>query len=190
MNNPSSDGKAPTGPSAEEVEEFLRAHPDFLASRPELYRALAPPRRVHGDGLTDHMAAMLGAERERASALDAELRLALDAERAGLGLVSRVRLAVLALMRSDDAPETVVQEWPNLLGLESCTLCTEPPENPGQLWMRPEQRPLPRGMVERLLARGQGIGIACAKRQQHGWLPRHYNAHQRIARNQRCCLAM
>ncbi|MEY4843920.1 MAG: hypothetical protein RL312_201, partial [Pseudomonadota bacterium] len=157
MNNPSSDGKAPTGPSAEEVEEFLRAHPDFLASRPELYRALAPPRRVHGDGLTDHMAAMLGAERERASALDAELRLALDAERAGLGLVSRVRLAVLALMRSDDAPETVVQEWPNLLGLESCTLCTEPPENPGQLWMRPEQRPLPRGMVERLLARGRDV---------------------------------
>jgi uncharacterized protein YigA (DUF484 family) len=72
-------------------------------------------------------------------------------------LVSRVRLAVLALMRSDDAPETVVQEWPNLLGLESCTLCTEPPENPGQLWMRPEQRPLPRGMVERLLARGRDV---------------------------------
>ncbi|MFM7610108.1 MAG: hypothetical protein ACKO9A_14730, partial [Alphaproteobacteria bacterium] len=96
------------------MEAFLRAHPGFLAERPELYRALAPPRRVHGDGLTDHMAAMLGAERERANAL--------DAERAGLGLVSRVRLAVLALMRSDDAPETVAQEWPNLLGLESCTL--------------------------------------------------------------------
>ena len=157
MNNPSSDGKAPTGPSAEEVEEFLRAHPDFLASRPELYRALAPPRRVHGDGLTDHMAAMLGAERERAAALDAELRLALEAERAGLALVSRVRLAVLALMRSYHVPETVAQEWPNLLGLESCTLCTEPPENPGQLWMRPEQRPLPRGMVERLLARGRDV---------------------------------
>ncbi|MCA3379599.1 MAG: hypothetical protein ING08_05085, partial [Roseomonas sp.] len=139
------------------MEEFLRAHPGFLAARPELYRALAPPRRVHGDGLTDHMAAMLGAERERASALDAELRLALDAERAGLGLVSRVRLAVLALMRSDNAPETVAQEWPNLLGLESCTLCVEPPDNPGQLWMRPEQRPLPRGMVEKLLGRGRDV---------------------------------
>ena len=157
MSNPPSDGKAPNGPSAEEVEEFLRANPGFLAERPELYLALAPPRRVHGDGLTDHMAAMLGAERERASALDAELRLALDAERAGLGLVSRVRLAVLALMRSDDVPETVAQEWPNLLGLESCTICIEPPENPAQLWMRPEQRPLPRGMVEKLLGRGRDV---------------------------------
>ena len=157
MSNPPSDGKAPNGPSAEEVEAFLRANPGFLAERPELYRALAPPRRVHGDGLTDHMAAMLGAERERAAALDAELRQALDAERAGLGLVSRVRLAVLALMRSDDAPETVAQEWPNLLGLESCTLCVEPPDNPGQLWMRPEQRPLPRGMVEKLLGRGRDV---------------------------------
>jgi uncharacterized protein YigA (DUF484 family) len=139
------------------VEEFLRAHPGFLAARPELYRVLAPPRRVHGDGLTDHMAAMLAAERERAAALDAELRLALDAERAGHGLVTRVRLAVLALMRSDNAPETVAQEWPNLLGLESCTLCVEPPDNPGQLWMRPEQRPLPRGMVEKLLGRGRDV---------------------------------
>ena len=159
MNDPSSDSKAPNGPSAGEVEEYLRAHPDFLAERPELYRALAPPRRVHGDGLTDHMAAMLGAERERASALDAELRLALDAERAGLGLVSRVRLAVLALMRSDHVPETVAQEWPNLLGLESCTLCVEPPDNPAQLWMRPEQRPLARGMVESLLVRGRDVVV-------------------------------
>ena len=157
MSKAASDGKAPTGPSAEEVEAFLRAHPGFLTERPELYRALAPPKRVHGDGLTDHMAAMLGAERERAAALDAELRLALDAERAGAGLVARVRLAVLALMRSDDVPETVSQEWPTLLGLECCTLCVEPPDNPAQLWMRPEQRPLPRGMVEKLLGRGRDV---------------------------------
>ena len=112
------------------MEEFLRAHPAFLAERPDLYRALAPPRRVHGDGLTDHMAAMLGAERERAAALDAELRVALDAERAGHGLVSRVRLAVLALMRSANAPETVAQAWPTLLGLESLTLFVQPPATP------------------------------------------------------------
>ena len=67
--------------------------------------------------------------------------------------------AVLALMRSDDVPETVAQEWPNLLGLESCTLCVEPPENPAQLWMRPEQRPLPRGRVQALLARGRDVVV-------------------------------
>lgn len=159
MNNPSSDSRGPNGPSAEEVEVFLRAHPGFLAERPELYRVLAPPKRVHGDGLTDHMAAMLGAERQRAAALDAELRQTLDAERAGSGLVARVKLAVLALMRSDDVTETVSQEWPTLLGLECCTLCVEPPDNPAQLWMRAEQRPLPRGMVEKLLGRGRDVVV-------------------------------
>ena len=53
----------------EAVAAFLRAHPEFLAERPELYRALTPPRRVHGEALADHMAAMLIAEREYAGAM-------------------------------------------------------------------------------------------------------------------------
>ncbi|MFC7608648.1 hypothetical protein [Teichococcus aestuarii] len=47
----------------EDVAAWLRAHPGFLAEQPELYRLLAPPRRVHGEELADHMAAMLSAER-------------------------------------------------------------------------------------------------------------------------------
>ncbi|WP_048863433.1 hypothetical protein, partial [Acidisphaera rubrifaciens] len=52
-------------PDAEAVAAFLRAHPEFLAERSDLYRVLAPPVRVHGDVLADHMAAMLRAERAR-----------------------------------------------------------------------------------------------------------------------------
>ena len=48
------------------VEGFLRANPAWLAEHPELYRVLEPPVRVHGDGVTDHMAAMLQVQRERA----------------------------------------------------------------------------------------------------------------------------
>ncbi len=64
---------APADPStdlqAEEVEAFLRAHPGFLSERPDIYRVLVPPRRLHGENLTDHMAAMLAAELGRAHAL-------------------------------------------------------------------------------------------------------------------------
>ena len=64
----------PDAAESELVAAFLRAHPAWLAEHPELYRLLAPPRRVHGEVLTDHMAAMLRAE--RAHAADADRRRA------------------------------------------------------------------------------------------------------------------
>ncbi|CAH0306435.1 DUF484 family protein [Roseomonas sp. CECT 9278] len=139
---------------AEEVEAFLRAHPHFLAERPEIYRVLVPPRRLHGERLADHMAAMLDAERARARAMEAEVRAAIEAGRAGAGLTVRIRLAVLALMRAPDVMEAVTQEVPALLGVETCSLLAEaapraiPPLPPGV-------RMLPAGAVTRLIGRGR-----------------------------------
>lgn len=135
-------------PSPAAVEAFLRASPDFLAERPELYRALEPPRRVHGENLADHMAAMLVAERRRLRGLEAEMDAAITAGRAGNGLTVRVRLAVLALMRSADVIETVTQELPALLGVETGTLLAEAPDRRGVV-------KLPRGMVAALLGSGR-----------------------------------
>jgi hypothetical protein len=47
-----------------------------------------------------------------------------------------------------DVPETVTQELPALLGIETCTLLSEAPDRRGVL-------PLPRGAVARLLGRGR-----------------------------------
>ena len=138
---------------AEEVEAFLRAHPGFLSERPDIYRVLVPPRRLHGENLTDHMAAMLAAERGRARALESEVHAALEAGRAGAGLSVRVRLAVLALMRSQDAMEAVTQEIPALLGVETCTLAAEPGLGPGTLPANVIR--LPRGAVTRLVGHGR-----------------------------------
>lgn len=113
-------------PVAEEVAAFLVANPDFLARRPDLYRALTPPKRIHGENLADHMAAMVAAERSRLRAIEAEMQEALTNGRAGAGLMLRTRLAVLALMRARDVPETVMQELPPLLRVETCTLVAEP----------------------------------------------------------------
>lgn len=135
-------------PKAEEVVAFLQAHPEFLAERPELYRTLSPPRRVHGERLADHMAAMLAAERRRVRSLEAEMEAALAAGRAGNGLSVRVRLAVLALMRAEDVAETVTQELPALLGIETCTLLSEAPDRRGVV-------KLPRGTVAKLIASGR-----------------------------------
>jgi uncharacterized protein YigA (DUF484 family) len=139
-------------PAASAVAAFLRAHPEFLAERPDLYRTLDPPRRVHGDRMADHMAAMLAAERRRVRGLEAEMEAALNAERAGHGLTIRVRLAVLALMRCGDVPEAVTQEMPALLGIETCTLLSEAPDRRGVVR-------LPRGDAARLLGPGRDAAV-------------------------------
>ena len=123
-------------PGAAFVEAFLRANPAWLAKRPELYGVLEPPRRLHGDGLADHMAAMLQKQRERADGL-------LAAGRATAGLAARVQDAVLALLRSSDPADCVGNEMPGILGLDAAQLCAET-DLPGS-------RRLPEGTVARLL---------------------------------------
>ena len=140
-------------PTAEEVAAFLAAQPDFLARRPELYRLLTPPKRVHGERLADHMAAMVAAERVGLRRLEAETQTALEHGRAGSALALRVRQAVLALLRTRDLADTVSQEWPPLLRLESCALLAE--TVPGRPWPHAAIRRLPEGAVRRLLGPGR-----------------------------------
>lgn len=128
---------------ASEVAAWLRAHPRFLAERPDLYRWLAPPERVHGERLADHMAAMLRAERAHAAAMAERADGVLAAGRAAAGLSARVQEAVLALMRSAHPADCISAELPPLLGVDAASLCIE--------GLFPSTRPLPQGMVARLL---------------------------------------
>ena len=129
------------GAEAAFVEAFLRANPAWLAEHPELYRVLAPPARVHGDGLADHMAAMLRVQRERADGL-------LAAGRATAGLAARVQDAVLALLRSSDPADCVSGEMPGILAVDAAHLCIEA-DHPGA-------RRLPDGAVGAPAGRAAG----------------------------------
>ncbi len=100
------------------VERFLRNHPEWLSRQAGLYDCLSPPRRVHGEALADHMAAMIEAARARS-------RVVLDAGRAGLGLGERVRAAVVALIRAVDVSDWVSDDLPQLLGVDAARLCGE-----------------------------------------------------------------
>jgi hypothetical protein len=100
---------------AARVEAFLRANPGFLAARPALYALLSPPRRVHGENLADHMAAMIEAGR-------AEWQSVLAAGRARSSFSARVAEAVLALIAAPDPRACVREEWPARLGIEDCAL--------------------------------------------------------------------
>ncbi|EHM00229.1 hypothetical protein HMPREF9946_02715 [Acetobacteraceae bacterium AT-5844] len=132
---------APPTDEADKVAAWLRANPSFLAERPELYRLLTPPRRIHGEGLADHMAAMIAAERAATQNLAASAR-------AEDGFVRRTQQAVLALIAATDPAEAVSHEWPALLGLEHCTLADEGLPSP-------HRQRLPTGTVEALLPSGR-----------------------------------
>ncbi len=118
------------------VAAFLRANPAWLAEHPELYHVLEPPARVHGEGLADHMAAMLRAQRSHVDGLVA-------AGRATAGLAARVQDAVLALLRATDPADCVSGEMPGILAVDAAHLCLEA-DHPGA-------RRLPDGLVNRLL---------------------------------------
>jgi uncharacterized protein YigA (DUF484 family) len=130
-------------PTAEEVEAFLRANPHFLAERPAIYRALAPPLRMYGERMADHMAAMLRAERAHATAMAERADGVLAAGRAAASLAGRVQEAVLALLQSADVFECIAAELPSRLGIDAVSLCVEADQ--------PGARRLPPGAVTRFL---------------------------------------
>ena len=134
----------PSIPDAGTVASFLRANPRWLAENPELYRILAPPARVHGEKLADHMAAMVYAERAHAAAMAERADGVLAAGRAAAGLAARVQSAVLALLRADDPIDCVGGEMPGILAVDAVHLCIEA--------LLPNARPLPVGTVARLLS--------------------------------------
>jgi uncharacterized protein YigA (DUF484 family) len=134
--------------TATRIADYLRANPGFLAARPELYRVLAPPHRVHGEALADHMTAMVRIERAHAAAHEERAAEVLHAGRAAAGLAERVHEAVLALVAATDIADCVSQELPHLLGIDAAAICCET--------FRPRWRTLPPGAIAMLL-RGRAV---------------------------------
>jgi uncharacterized protein YigA (DUF484 family) len=138
---------------AARIADYLRANPDFLSARPELYRVLTPPQRVHGEVLADHMAAMVRIERAHAAAQQDRASTVLNAGRAAAGIADRVYETVLALIAAPDVPECVNNEMPHLLGVDAAALCCET--------FRPGWRSLPPGATAMLM---RGKPVICRDR--------------------------
>ncbi len=155
----------------EEMEDWLRANPAFLAQRPELYLALEPPQRVHGDRMADHMAAMLAAARTHVREVDAEA--AAQQRAPNQGFAARTADAVLALLRAPDALECVAREWPSVLGVDACHVGCE-------TMQRKHVVRLPAGTLSQLLPPGRDAVVRSAPMQVE---PLHKEASAGIRRD-------
>lgn len=95
-------------PSAESVAEYLRANPEFFATRADLLSALVPPSVDHGDRkIVDFQSAMVRALQKGKDALQAEQGRIVDVVRANMSNLARVHEGVLALVDAPDLPTLI-----------------------------------------------------------------------------------
>ncbi len=134
-----------------EVVAWLRAHPGFLAHNPGLYDVLLPPRRVHGAGLADHMAAMLDQARLRAADAERASTQAAAGRRAAESFARRVQDAVVALMRAPDPAWLATHELAGLLRVDAARICSEAQPLPDGV------APVPRGTVAAVLGQRSAL---------------------------------
>jgi uncharacterized protein YigA (DUF484 family) len=107
--------------SAEQVADYLRRNPDFLAGHAELLDRLTPPSRATGDGVVDLQRFMI----ERLRGRHADL---LQSGRRNLSQQSQINDAVIALIGATGLEhfiEIVATDLPNALDLDVAALCVE-----------------------------------------------------------------
>lgn len=144
----------PEEATAEQVEAFLREHPEFLAERPMLAGSLVPPERRLGDNIVDLQAFMI--DRLRADRLDdqgAQDRLVERARREH-SLQNRIHAAALALIGAvdlDHLVEIATADLAILLGVDVVALAVETSTRDGATQVTCGVRCLPQGTVDDLM---------------------------------------
>jgi len=146
---------------AERVAAYLRAHPRFFVDRPELLAAMEPPRRQHGDRVSDFMAAMIERLRHELARTQAAGQEIVAVSRANHANQARVHRGVLALMQATDRAalrDSLAMELPVLLGLDAIALCAEEGRALPEA-KRSGLRLLPAGTVAALIPAGQEVTL-------------------------------
>jgi uncharacterized protein len=111
-----------------EVAAYLRRHPDFLASRPDLVTVLAPPERDLGDGVVDMQRFMVERLRADVARLKLVQRKLISTSRNNLTSQGRVHAAVLALLGATSFEHlitVITDELTMLLDIDAVGLCVE-----------------------------------------------------------------
>ncbi len=116
------------GLGAAQVVDYLRRHPDFLATHPELLRVLTPPSRATGDGVVDFQTHIIERLRRESAALKRHHDALVASGRATLSDQRQVHAAVIAMLGAttfEQLIEVVTTDFLRALRLDVVTLCVE-----------------------------------------------------------------
>ena len=118
----------PAAPTAEEIADFLTAHPDFLDAHPELLAQLTTQATVRPDGVVDLQAVMVERLRGESTRLRDEQRSLISASRANQNTQNRVHAAILFLLDAESFEhliQTINTDLSVLLDLDVSVLLVE-----------------------------------------------------------------
>jgi len=115
-------------PSEEQVEAYLRNHPDFLTQHQSLLDLMTPPMRWSGDKVVDLQGYMLDRLRGEQDDLKDAANLLINTTRANLLIQTRTHASVIALLGALDLENLIhvaCFDLPMLLDVDAASLCFE-----------------------------------------------------------------
>ena len=96
-------GKKPSPPvSAEQVSKYLKAHPDFLATHPELLEVLKSPAADKGEGVVDLQQFMVGNLQKELKTVRGKYDEMVEFCRDNMSTQSQVHHAVVSIIKAHD----------------------------------------------------------------------------------------
>ncbi len=157
MASPTDKAPALEGPeiSAEQVADYLRRNPDFLAANPDLLDHLTPPSRDSGGGVVDMQRFMIERLRGRHDDL-------LQSGRRNLSCQSQINDAVIALLGAatlEHLIEIVATDFLRALHLDVAVLCVEDADKPHRQPDASGVTCLAPGVIDELLGPGRDMVI-------------------------------
>jgi uncharacterized protein len=114
----------------EQVEQFLRAQPDFLARNPHLLEILTPPREEHGGNVVDFRGHMLDKLQQSLHGVRERYEGLIVASRDNMSTQSQVHEAVLGLVKSYNLEallQMITQDLVRLFDVDVVRLAMESP---------------------------------------------------------------
>ena len=112
----------------DQVEDFLRDHPDFLTHHPALLDVMTPPIRWSGDKVVDMQSFMLDRLRGEQVDLKDAANLLISTTRANMMIQTRTHAAAIALLGAEDLEKLIhitCFDLPLLLEVDAVSLCFE-----------------------------------------------------------------
>ncbi len=151
-----------SGPTADEVESYLREHPDFLVDHPDLVNLLLPPEAKHGEGVVDMQRYMLERVRHDLTKLQVQQNEILATSRGNLTTQNRIHAGVLAMLGAttlEHLIEIVTTDLAVHLEVDAVAIGFEALDRLPAGGNRSALRILPRGAIDRVLGGSKEIAL-------------------------------
>lgn len=152
----------PAGPSADEVESYLRDHSDFLLDHPDLVNLLVPPEARRGEAVVDLQRYMLDRVRGDLSKLQTQQNEILATSRSNLITQNRVHASVVAMLGAttlEHLIEIITTDVAVHLEVDSVTLGFEAMDRLPAGGNRTSLRILPHGAIDRFIGGGKDLAL-------------------------------